>query len=159
MRKKVTRLGLVRKECACQARSEPSQTDLLTKKLAYTRRIRPTCFGNTAKCGSTSSVSERTALSATTRLRPTCGRYQLCDGEAFGRGGEAPTGGLRPRGRSPHCHWLRSVADLDRLLANRDAAWSLMVDLQLDVESQLESRLAAAVLPQENYSLPRRPGE
>ena len=54
------------------------------------------------------------------------GRSQLCDGN----------GG---------CHCLSSVADLDRLLANRDVAWSLMVDFQLDAESQFESRLAAAL--------------
>ena len=68
--------------------------------------------------------------------KPGLNRYQLCDGSG---------GGFRPRGRSPHCRCLNSVADLDRLLANRDVAWSLMVDLQLDAESQFESRLAAAL--------------
>ena len=72
-------------------------------------------------------------------------RYQLCDGKASGRGGEASTGGFGPGGGSPRCHCLNSVTDLDRLLANRDVNWSLMVDLELDVESELESRLAAAL--------------
>ena len=52
-----------------------------------------------------------------------------------GRGGDAP-----------HCHCMSSVAGLNRLLAKRDVAWSLMVDLQLDEESQYESSLAAALL-------------
>lgn len=57
---------------------------------------------------------------------PGLSRYQLCDGN----------GG---------CHCLNSCADLEKLLANRDVDWSLVVDLQLDEESRFECHLAAAL--------------